>query len=382
MADRVFAVLGTFPTAQDLMDAIPEVRGKSLGRLEAYTPYPIHGIERALGLRRSPLGGMVMVMGILGALSALGFEWWTSAVDYPVVVGGKPLFSWQAFVPIMFEITVLFATFTAGLGMVLILNRLPSFSHPVLRSKAIAGITRDRFVLGIEVPADADAQGADLDAQAAREALIASGAESAEVLAFDPPPGPLSPRLLLRGLVGIAAACVVAGCGTYWGVKLFPVLPPMKHMQVQPRLGTHRESAFFANGAGMRMPVEGTVARGHMPYLEKTQDEAVNWVNPLPRTEKVLEMGKKAYQAHCSVCHGMVGEGVSTLTTAYNAKPSNLVTDQVRAYPDGKLYHVIMAGKNTMSSYAADLEDEERWAVVHYIRALDRSQNARDEDLK
>ena len=93
----------------------------------------MHGLDRALGLRRSPLGGMVMVMGILGALTALLFQWWVSAVDYPLVTGGKAPSSWQAFVPIMFEVTVLFATFTAGLGMLLLLNRLPFFGHPVLQ---------------------------------------------------------------------------------------------------------------------------------------------------------------------------------------------------------------------------------------------------------
>ena len=132
MSESTFAVLGLFDSADALMNAIPAVRARGLGRLEAYTPYPIHGIDDALGLRRSPLGGMVLVMGILGALTALGFECWMSAVDYPIVTGGKPLFSWQAFVPIMFEVTVLFATFTAGLGMLLLLNRLPFFGHPVL----------------------------------------------------------------------------------------------------------------------------------------------------------------------------------------------------------------------------------------------------------
>ncbi len=385
MADRAFSVLGVFLTAQELVEAIPEVRARDLGRLEAYSPYPIHGIDRALGLRRSPLGGMVLVMGLLGAATAILFQWWTSAVDYPVITGGKTPFSWQAFVPILFEITVLFATFTAGLGMVLLLNRLPSFAHPVLGSKAISGITRDRFALAIESAAAAGPNGgsqAGLDVEAAREALLAAGAESVEVLHLPARHGPYSPRLLLRSAVGIGLACVVAGCGTYWGVKLFPVLPPMVHMQVQPRLGVQRESPFFADGSGMRMPVEGTVARGHLPYLEKTQDEAVNLMNPLPRTRQVLEMGKRAYENHCIVCHGVLGDGTPTLTSAYGAKPGNLTTDAVRAYPDGKIYHVIMAGKNAMSSYAADLEEDERWAVVHYVRVLDRSQNAHEEDVR
>jgi len=73
MTDRVFAVVGLFSSAQALMDAIPKVRARTLGTVEAYTPYPIHGIEDALGLRRSPLGGMAKVAGVLGAATALFF---------------------------------------------------------------------------------------------------------------------------------------------------------------------------------------------------------------------------------------------------------------------------------------------------------------------
>ena len=120
MSERAFAVLGLFDSAQALIDAVPTVKAKRLGRLETYTPYPVHGMDEALELRRSPLAGMVLVAGFVGAAMALFFQWWMSAVDYPIPTGGKALFSWQAFVPIMFEMTVLFATFTAvGFGMAL-----------------------------------------------------------------------------------------------------------------------------------------------------------------------------------------------------------------------------------------------------------------------
>src|SRR5512137_1528672 len=138
---RVFAVFGLFETPGALLGAVAPVKAARLGRLEAYTPYPVHGLDAALGLRRSPLGGMVLVMGILGALSALAFEGWASAMDYPLITGGKRLFSWQAFVPILFEVMVLFATFTAGLGMLFLMNRLPAFAHPMLSSRAIAAVT-------------------------------------------------------------------------------------------------------------------------------------------------------------------------------------------------------------------------------------------------
>ncbi len=376
MGERTFAVLGLFPSSQSLLDAIPGVKAKDLGRLEAYTPYPVHGIENALGLRNSPLAGMVLVMGILGAISAMIFELWTSAVDYPVITGGKAPSSWEAFVPVMFEVMVFFATFTAGLGMLFLLNRLPFFRHPVLHSQAIRAITRDKFALSLEV------ESGTLDADAARTVLEAAGAESVEVLPAPESLVPISLKFFLRAATGIVITCIVVGFAMYWGVKIFPVLPPMAHMQEQPKLNPQRESGLFDEGFGMRLPVAGTVARGYLPYPFQNQDEAAVLANPLPRTKAVLELGKKVYQNHCTVCHGPLGDGEHRLGGAYGAKPANLHTEDFRNYPDGKIYHAIVAGKNSMPSYAAELPEEERWAAVHYVRALQRSQNARDEDVR
>ncbi len=142
-----YAVLGLFEAPDALMDAVARIRPMGLGRVEAYTPYPVHGLDKALGYRRSPLGGMVLVMGIVGVIAALVLQGWTSAVDYRVITSGKVPFSWQAFVPVLFELMVLFATFTAGLGAILLLGRLPWYLHPILRSRAISSITRDRLAL-------------------------------------------------------------------------------------------------------------------------------------------------------------------------------------------------------------------------------------------
>ena len=374
MSERVFAVVGLFDSAQELLQAIPRVRARKLGRVEAYTPYPVHGIDAALGLRRSPLAGMVLVAGMIGAITALFFQWWMTAVDYPIVVGGKALFSWQAFVPIMFEVTVLFATFTAGLGMLFLMNRLPFFGHPLLASKTIPAITRDKFALAIEAENEA------FDVKAAKTALTTAGATTLEVLLLQRELLPL--QFMTRAAMGIFAACVVAGYAMYWVIKMFPVLPPMVHMEDQPKLNPQKASAFLKDGHGMQLTVEGTVARGYLPYLIATQEEAAGLVNPLPRTQPVLQEGRTVYNQHCAVCHGLLGTGTPSLTSAYGGKPANLLFPPISGYPDGKIYHVIMRGKNAMPSYAADLTEEERWAVVHYVRVLQRAQNARDEDFQ
>jgi mono/diheme cytochrome c family protein len=373
---RIFSVLGLFDNAQLLMQAIPEVKTRVTARLEAYTPFPIHGIEKALGLRKSPIAGMVLVMGIIGAISALAFQLWTSGSDYPLIAAGKPCFSWEAFIPITFELTVLFATFTAGLGMLFLLSRLPFFRHPMLRSGSMPFITRDKFALAVE------SSGETLDADAIAAVLKQAGANSVEVIEAPAPIGPLSPKFLATVLLAIGICSGGAGYLTYWAMKLFPVTVPIVHMLDQRRLYPQRSDLFFKDRFGMRMPVRETVMRGSMPYTIASEDQAGGLVNPLPRTEKVLNQGKQAYTNYCSVCHGILGNGATSLTAAYGAKPANLVSRSMIELADGKIYHVIMTGKNAMPSYSPDLPANERWAAVHYVRVLQRAMNAKDSDNK
>jgi len=376
MSERTFAVLGLFDTPDALMHAIPRVRKAGLGRIEAYTPYPLHGMDEALELRRSPLAGMVVLMAFVGAIVALAMQGWMSAVDYPVITGGKAPFSWQAFVPIMFELMVLFATFTAGLGMLFLLNRLPFFGHPVLSSKAIQAITRDRFALAIE------AEGRVLDREAAAELLRQAGAMEIEILPEPAPREILDSAFILRALGGIVVACGVAGVLMFGAIKVFPMLPPMSHMHEQAKLNPYKPSSFFKDGHGMQSPVRGTVARGHLPMGPRTPEEANALVNPLPRTQENLEKGRMAYTNRCAVCHGPLGDGVPTLTAAYGAKPANLISEEFRKAPDGRYYWAIVKGKNAMPSHEGDMPEEDRWAAIHYVRGLQRAQNAKDSDLE
>ena len=362
-------VVGLFRSPEALLAAIQSVRERGLEPLDACSPYPVPGLAQALGLRRSPLGGMVMVMGLLGALLALSFQYWVSAVDYPIITGGKPPDSWEAFVPVLFELTVLFASFTAGLGMLVLLNRLPQFGHPLLATRAMAGITRDRFALLLAGPG-------------ARAALLAAGAEQLEELPEPRPEPRFSCRFALGALGGILAACLLAGLGTRLAVKLMPVLAPMARMQTQPRLDAQAPSRFFTDGAGMRLSAPGSVARGQLPEGATSQEAAAALVNPLPRSPEVLARGRQAYQQRCAVCHGPLGDGKGSLTPAYGARPANLQSRPIRELADGQLHWVILHGKNAMPGHQAELDADQPWAVVQYLRALQRAQHARDTDLE
>ncbi len=376
MIESLFGVLALFPSGAELLKAIPKVKAKGFNALEAYTPYPVPGICKAIGIKKSKLGILVFIMGTIGALSAFFFQWWTSVVSYPLRIGGKPLNSWEAWVPVMFEVAVLFSTFTAGLGMIFIFNKLPFFGSPILKSKAIAATTRDKFALLIQPSNDA------LDVQAATAALVEADGTAIEVL-------PMPDRTLpsswwwARTLVGIAVVCVVAGFATSWAIKIFPTVKPMVVMEDQPRLDAQRADSFFKDGHGMQLPPVGAVARNYMPILDKTPEQAgKDILNPLPITAKILERGKVGYDIHCAVCHGFLGRGKPLLDKFYKASPTNLQSSTIINAPDGYIYFVISKGKGAMPSYEADISSDDQWAIVHYVRVLQRSQHAKEEDLR
>lgn len=142
-------VVADFETPESLLHAVTEMRLRGFNRLDALTPFPIHGMDEALGEKPSRLGFLVIFGGIVGMVSALLLQWWTSAVSYPLVIGGKPQFSFEYSIPITFELTVLIAAFTTVIGM-FALNGLPKFYHPVFKYSRFGGATDDRFLLVVE----------------------------------------------------------------------------------------------------------------------------------------------------------------------------------------------------------------------------------------
>ncbi|MCC6746185.1 MAG: DUF3341 domain-containing protein [Deltaproteobacteria bacterium] len=146
---KTFGVLAEFETPAAIYHAAESVRDAGYTRWDVHTPFPVHGMDKAMGLKQSKLPWVVLVMGLTGAGGALLLQWWISAVDYPVVIGGKPFFSWQAFVPIMFELMVLFSALGAVFGM-FGFNKLPRFHHPLFSSARFERVTDDKFFLSIE----------------------------------------------------------------------------------------------------------------------------------------------------------------------------------------------------------------------------------------
>jgi mono/diheme cytochrome c family protein len=187
------------------------------------------------------------------------------------------------------------------------------------------------------------------------------------------------PRFLAL-LVGVAA--VVSG-GTYLALNKVAFMEPFSWMMVQGKQKPQAVSTLFADGKGMRPPVAGTVARGYLPYAfsGKADSAGKALANPLPVTSTTLELGRTRFLTFCSPCHGNFGRGDSHLRGQF-PNPPTLMSDKVRNWPDGNIYHVITEGQNVMPSYAGQVSRDERWAIVHYIRALQRAQYAKESDLK
>lgn len=145
----IYGLMAEFDNPTDLVAAAQRVHDYGYKRIDAYSPYPIEELHEAMGLHGTKLPFLVLCGGILGGLAGYLLQYWTSVVDYPIPIGGRPLHSWPSFIPITFETTVLGAALTAVFGM-LALNGLPMPYHPVFNVSRFALASRDRFFLCIE----------------------------------------------------------------------------------------------------------------------------------------------------------------------------------------------------------------------------------------
>ncbi len=144
----MFGILAEFTDAEELVAAAQRVYESGYRRFEAYSPMPVEGLADAIGFRRTRMPLVVLIGGIIGALSGYGLQYWVSAIAYPLNIGGRPLHSWPAFIPVTFEMTVLIAALFAVLGM-LAMNGLPRPHHPLFAIREFDRATRDRFFLCI-----------------------------------------------------------------------------------------------------------------------------------------------------------------------------------------------------------------------------------------
>ena len=452
---EVVGLIAEFDSPGALLAAGTRVSGEGYSKTDAFSPFPVHGIDEAMGIRPTVLPWLVLVAGIGGGLAGLILAWWTNAIDYPFLISGKPLFSLPANIPVIFELTILLAGTAAFLGM-LALNQLPRWSNPLLRKAKFLRATTDRFFLMIEA---VDPKFDSVRTRALLESLQPISIEVCEAETGSTPlPKLVMPVLLLMVCLALIPPVLIARARVTKSDK--PRWDTFMDMDYHPgfKPQTSAPTSLFADRRSSRSPVAGTVARGSLnaddrlyrgiepeavpaaatigrtsamftatadaadaadsaaeagaesadpavaaeateagqgdgqtpPAATVDEEPQPPWVTaiPVPVTRELMVRGRQRFDIYCATCHGLVGDGngiVSKRSLELEQgtwiPPLSLHADSVVAQPVGQLYHTIAHGVRKMPGYGDQLSVEDRWAVVLYIRALQRSRNASPADV-
>jgi len=172
---RAYGLLVEFSEVADVLRAAEQVRDAGYQKWDVHSPIPIHGMDGAMGIRPTILPWIVLGGGLAGVSSALLMQWWMNAVDYPIIISGKPFFSLPANIPIAFELTILFSAVAAVISL-FALNGLPRWYHPLLNNARFRRFSTDKFFIVIEA---ADPR---FDKQKTREFLSSLGGQAVELI--------------------------------------------------------------------------------------------------------------------------------------------------------------------------------------------------------
>jgi mono/diheme cytochrome c family protein len=384
---RCAGLLAEFASPQALLAAAARAREAGFTRWDAYTPYPVAGLEEMTGPRRGGLGRIAFVAGALGALAGLAVQWLTNAWDYPWNVSGKPDFSVPAWIPVIFQFAILFSAVGAFLGW-MVRTGLPRFRHHAVASGRFARATSDGFFLLLE---SADPVFCEPRAE---EALREAGALAVERIEEGRSEARL-PRGLVLGVAALGALCLVPPALLALRRVSTSGLPRPRlfaEMDHQPKHLPDSRSAFFADQRAMRRGVFGTVARGALEaddalYRGKVQGQWVTRI-PMPLDRALMERGQERFKLFCAMCHGLGGAGdgmvsrrAESLKEGTWAAPAVLYSEPLSRQPVGRLFETITNGLRQMPAHGPFIQTEDRWAIVLYLRALQRRQNGRLEDV-
>jgi mono/diheme cytochrome c family protein len=380
-APELHGVLAEYDTPDQLIDAATKVRKAGFEKWDTYSPFPVHGIDAAMGIKMTILPWFTLIAGITGLITAIVMQWWMNAYDYPWLISGKPIWSIPANVPIMFELTVLFSAITTLVGM-LMLNGLPHPSHPLDQVRRFARVTDDKFFLLVQA---ADAKFDDKDT---RELIASTHPVAVEDVMEDRATPDKMPTALVYSLIVVTCAAVVP---VALAVKARhsktekPRVHLIQDMDAQPKYKAQRENPLFADGRSQREPLAGTVAVGHL-----NEDDhffrgragggwAVTFPSQVELTEATMARGKRQFGVYCTPCHGLGGLGdgmvhkrAEGLAQGGWIPPTNVTQEYLRNMPVGELYNSITNGVRNMPAYGSQIVPEDRWAIVMYLRALQR----------
>ena len=410
---KLIGLLAQFDDPDSLINACDQCRQSGYTKTDAYTPFPLHGIDSALGINRSILPFIVLCVGITGLFIGLGLQLFSNsnAFDelspfkgYGFYIGGKPIFSVPANIPVTFEIIVLSSAFATFLGM-WGLNKLPMLSNPLHRISRFKRATNDKFFLVI------DSVDEKFDRAATEAKMNSWGAVAIEEVRQDLTDTTLPKWLSLTGvmlaiLLLLPPIMIFRAKGMVNRQPRLHFNPDMdwqvkyKSQTIGPITDDESNPYLFADMRSMRQPVVGSISYGnldikpelfeglkpgakHVPGEEKLEDYATEFPEDLKVDEKLLARGKQRFEIYCSVCHGYAGQGDGLVNqraialsqsgkAAWTAAKSlhDPVVKDPKQNPVGRLFNTISYGRGTMGPYKDQITVEDRWAIVAYVKAL------------
>jgi mono/diheme cytochrome c family protein len=382
----VHGLLAEYESPKAIIAAAKKVRDAGFEKWDTYTPFPVHGIDKAMGIKMTRLPWIVFFAAVTGLTTAVLLQWWTNAVDYPWIVSGKPFWSIPASVPIYFELTVLFSAF-AALGGMLALNNLPLPAHPLDHIRRFDKATDDRFFLYIE------AGDKKFDEEETRTLLEKTHPAAVEVVREDRTSSNKLPAVIVYSAVVLTVAAVVpfalAAKARYNNRSPESKIHAMGDMDWQAKFQAQQPNPFFANDMAMRAPEPGTVAQGELKdddhfYQGKIAGGfARTFPKQVEASDATMEHGRERYGIYCAPCHGLSGQGdgmvhkrAVALEEGTWVQPTVLTQENIYYQPVGQLFNTITHGIRNMPAYGSQIPEGDRWAIVMYVRALQRTKIA------
>ena len=430
---KLVGLLAQFDDPDSLVNACNQAREAGYTKTDAYSPFPVHGIDPAIGIKRSILPFIVLAIALGAVVIGLGMQWYTNSDSgtfspafpgYPFKISGKPYFSLPANIPVTFEVIVLSSAFATFFGM-WILNKLPMLSNPLHRISRFKRATNDKFFLMIETR-DANFNRSETESQLNQWGAVAIE-ECRQDLTDNVMPGWFRMVALLGALLLLLPPVIIFR--SMGMVNRAPRLHFMPDMDWQEKSKTQTLSPvmadgkdLFLDGRAMRAPVAGSISWGNLQTdsemfrgIKKDYTPAVTvttqtgsvrtslgpqdqeaaapaedlsqYVTTFPEGITVdaefVARGQNRFDIYCSACHGYSGNGdglvnqralalAATGDATWTAAKSlhDPVVKDAAQNPVGRIFDTISNGRNTMGPYKSQIPVEDRWAIVAYVKAL------------
>lgn len=395
--EKLTHVLAEFESPGALIKAAAKVRDAGYTKWDCHSPFPVHGLDPAMGIKMTRLPWLVFGAGAFGCIFAVFLQWYLNAQVVPEAgrfsgwhwtVSGKPFWSSPANIPITFELTVLLAaltTFFAVWGM----NKLPQHWNPLFSSDRFLKASDDSFFIAIEAD---DPKFNSTKTEAFLSEIGATAVESIRIVT-----GPATRRVPKIVMAFILVTSVMALVPFAFLAKSRAANSAKPHVHVIPNMDfqfkVRAQEAFsaFADERGSQPWVEGTIARGANALAEDDHfyrgiDDG-DWASTFP-DQVTLDMafmkrGQNRFNIYCAPCHGSSGDGngvvakraetIGAANTGWNP-PTNLIVADMTTLPHGQIFNTISFGIRTMPAYRAQIPEIDRWAIIFYLRALQRAE--------